>query len=155
MAYNIEYPNFDWRGYDVNLATVLTRYNNVVAIQSGSLVVFDLNKRNILWEKTSAGFSGQPASSGGIIYALQSGILKAIDEEDGSEVWAWEAPTLLTSNIVVTRTHIFVGDSSHTYAINIGTQELDWSFESSGHLSLGDDGTLYIAGSELTAISLQ
>ncbi|BBM04122.1 hypothetical protein GL2_41960 [Microbulbifer sp. GL-2] len=155
LAYNIEYPNFDWRGYSVNLATVLTRYNHVLAIQSGSLVVFDLDKRNILWEKTSAGFSGQPASSGGIIYALQSGILKAIDEEDGSEVWAWEAPTLLTSNIVVTRTHIFVGGSSHTYAINIGTQELDWSFESSGHLSLGDDGTLYIAGSELTAISLQ
>ncbi|WP_445359972.1 PQQ-binding-like beta-propeller repeat protein [Microbulbifer sp. EKSA005] len=155
LAYNIEYPNFDWRGYSVNLATVLTRYNHVLSIQSGSLVVFDLDKRNILWEKTSAGFSGQPASSGGIIYALQSGILKAIDEEDGSEVWAWEASETLTSNIVVTRTHIFVGDSSHTYAINIGTQELDWSFASSGHLSLGDDGTLYIAGSELTAISLQ
>ena len=153
LAYRIDFPSFDWRGYDVGLATVLTGLGNSVAIQSGTLVVFDLEQKSILWER-SANYSGQPSSHLGQIFAIDSGILKVIDESTGAVLWNFEASESLNSNIVVTRTHVFVGGSTTTFAIDLDSRESVWSYGASGELSLSDEGVLYIAGSALTAIDL-
>lgn len=153
LAYRIDFPNFNWRGYDVGVATVHTGLGNAVAIQSGTLVVFDLEQRSILWER-SGSYTGQPSSHLGQIFAIESGILKVIDESTGSVLWNYEASEPLTSNIVVTRTHVFVGGSSTTFAIDLESRASVWSHAEPGELSLSDEGVLYISGSALTAVDL-
>ncbi|WP_043319006.1 PQQ-binding-like beta-propeller repeat protein [Microbulbifer sp. HZ11] len=153
LAYRIDFPSFDWGGYDVGMATVLTGIGNSVAIQRGTLVVFDLEQRAILWER-SGNYTGQPSSHLGQIFAIESGILKVIDESTGTVLWNYEASESLTSNIVVTRTHVFVGGATTTYAIDLQNRDAVWSYAASGALSLSDEGVLYVSGSALTAIDL-
>lgn len=153
LEYRIEFPSFNWQGYDVNLATVLTPIGNAIAVQAGTLVVFDLGSREILWEKKSS-FSGQPSSYFGKIYVLDSGILKVFDELTGELLWTHEAEESLTSNIAITKTHLFVGGATTTYAIDLTSRESVWSYAAAGSLSISDEGVLYISGSGLTAIEL-
>ncbi|MBB3062468.1 PQQ-binding-like beta-propeller repeat protein [Microbulbifer rhizosphaerae] len=153
LAYRIDIPSFDGHGYSAGMATVLTPLDNVVAIQAGTLVVFDLEKREILWEKKS-GYSGQPSSHLGRIYVRQNNILKVLDEITGELLWTYEADEPLTSNIVITKTHLFVGGDTTTYAVDLESQETAWSYGAPGNLSLSDEGVLYISGTSLTAIDL-
>lgn len=151
----IAFPGFDWRGYAVEVATVLTKDGNVVVTQQGSLVVFDVGNESILWQKEDSGFYGQASVGGGVIYAVSHGSLYAIDESSGSTLWLTSEYSY-NSNIVVTKTHIFVGDDSATYAIDTGSHQVVWSYPASGHLSVAKDGSLYIAGEgALVSISLQ
>ncbi|WGL16319.1 PQQ-binding-like beta-propeller repeat protein [Microbulbifer bruguierae] len=155
LAYRIDVPAIDYFSYDVNLATVLTGLGNAVATatQSGGLMVFDLANKSVLWAKWG-GYRGQPSSHLGQIFVLESGILKVLDESSGEILWSYEASEPLTSNIVVTRTHIFVGGATTTFAIDKGSRSAVWSHAASGKLSLSDEGVLYIAGTALTAIDL-
>ncbi|WP_105103427.1 PQQ-binding-like beta-propeller repeat protein [Microbulbifer pacificus] len=153
LAYRIDFPSFDWHGYDVGMATVLTGLGNSVAIQNGTLVVFDLGQKSILWEK-SGSYRGQPSSHLGQIFAIESGVLKVIDESTGTVLWNYEASEPLSSNIVVTRTHVFVGGSTTTFAIDLDSKTSVWNYAASGALGLSDEGVLYISGNALTAIDL-
>ncbi|WP_188150275.1 PQQ-binding-like beta-propeller repeat protein [Teredinibacter waterburyi] len=154
LAFAVEFPDLNWGGYSVGVATVLTQSKNVVVTQSGSLVLFDTNNREISWQHLSSGFHGQPSSSDGKIFVLANNSLYSIDEASGETDWIWSARSL-TSNIVVTKTHIFVGDDASTYAINRVTRDIDWTYEAAGQLSISSAGKLYISGSALTSISLQ
>lgn len=153
LAYSIDFPNFNWFGYDVDLSTVLTVDKNVVAIQAGTLVVFDLEGRTIKWE-LSGNFDGQPSSALGKIYSLDAGVLSVHDEAEGELLWQWIAPESLTSNIVVTKRLVFVGTGTNTYALDLNTREVLWSIDAGGEISLSNDGILYIAGSKLVAIKV-
>ena len=151
----IAFPGFDWRGYAVEVATVLTKEGNVVVTQQGSVVVFDVSNASILWQKLASGFYGQVSVGGGIIYAVSYGSLYAIEEISGDTLWL-SSEHSYESNIVVTKTHIFVGDGSATYAIDTDSHQVVWSYPASGHLSIAEDGSLYIAGEgTLVSISLR
>ena len=153
IAFKINDPNFDWNGWSMNLAPMLVG-NQVYTIQRGRLVKFDVHEMNISWE-IDGNFSGQPSYADGVIYAISSGILTALDAETGDELWLWEAPAdNLNSSIVVTDTHIFVGSQSRTYAIDRLTHNEVWTYPQSGHISMSDNA-LYIASKSgnLTCIS--
>lgn len=154
LSRTIEFPDFDWRGYAVNVATVLTPEKYVVVSQQGSLVVFDTVGGNILWQRLNAGFDGQPTIANGIVYAVSSGSLHAIDYATGEDIWV-QSDRVYQSNIIATKTHILVGDADSTVALDIATGEEVWRFSASGHLSLSSSGMLYIAGSRLSAVSLK
>lgn len=151
---SIAFPGFDWGGYDVGIATILTAQNNVVATQSGTLVVFDTESLSVKWEKSKAGFSEHVAVANGTIYALANGSLYSMSEDNGDNNWILGTYNF-SSNIIVTKTHLFVGDSSRTYGINLDSREIEWSYEAAGALSLSKEGMLYISGSTLTAIELK
>lgn len=140
-------------GYTINKATVLSRDNNVVVSQNSSLVVFDTENLNIKWQRIGEGFGGQPSVANGTIYAIANGSLYSVDEQTGENNWI-ESSHNYNSNIIVTKHHIFVGDSQNTYAINIATQAIEWTYQATGELSLSRDGTLYISSDNLTAVTL-
>jgi len=154
LTNSIAFPNFNWSGYSVGVSTVITRNNNVVVTQRGTLVVFDVENLKIKWEKVSSGFSSQVSVANGNVYALANGSLYSIDEESGETHWI-QGSRNYNTNIIVTKTHLIVGDSSNTYAINLDTKEEDWSYAASGYLALSEEGTLYISGSSLVAITLK
>lgn len=137
-----------------NYATVLTSEGDVVVNHGGSLTVFDTQSLSIKWALNNFSFNGQPSVANGMVYVTANSVLYALDDRDGAISWSLDT-VYFRSNIVVTRTHLFVGDSYNTYAINLETQEEDWRYAATGHLSISDDGTLYIAGDKLVAISLK
>lgn len=149
----IGFDGYDWNGYSARQAPVITAASNVVSIQNRTLVVFDVPNRAVLWETTSQ-FQGQASAAGGEIYALDSGVLNVISENDGAVRWIWEAAESLSSNIIVTKNLMFVGGASTTYALDLSTRQQVWSYPAAGALSISDEGVLYIAGAQLVAVDL-
>jgi hypothetical protein len=146
IIYKINDLNFDWHGWSMDLAPVLTSDNSIFVIQDGRLIKFDLILKEISWEN-NGNYSGQPSYSNGIVYAINSGALSAADSNTGEVLWLLEVPSgNLTGNIIVTDTHVLVSSSSTTYAVDLNTHEEVWSYPVSGHLSLGENA-LYIATS--------
>jgi hypothetical protein len=140
-------------GYATRYATLLTSLGNVVVAHQGALTVFDPSAQDVLWE-LSGSYHGQPAVAANTIYVLDSGILKVLNEQTGELLWTWEAPESLHSNIIVTKNLLFVGGQTTTYAIDLLSHQEVWQYAAKGHLSLSDEGALYIAGSALVAISI-
>jgi len=154
LSKTIAFPDFSWSGYSVGVATMLSPLNNVIINQNGNLVVFNTDAETILWQRVGGGYTGQPSVGNAIVYAIGNGSLYAINELSGVNEWILGNHTY-QSNIIVTKTHILVGDANNTYAIDKVTQSEDWSYPAAGHLSLSADGTLYIAGEKLTSVSLK
>lgn len=153
VAYSIPDPDFVWNGWSMNLAPMLGGMNDVLAINGGRLIRFDLAGRAISWQRPR-NFSGQPSVANGVIYAIDGGVLTAWDQLTGTLLWSWNPPAgSLSGPMIVTDTHVLVSGSSSTYALNLGTRLSDWSYPVAGQLALADYA-LYIAAANgtLTAI---
>ena len=146
-VFSIPDPNFDWRGWSMDLAPVLGSQNNVLAIHNDRLINFDLEARSISWELTRS-FSGQPCVAHGVIYAMDAGALTAWDEITQAFLWSWEVPSeSLTGTLIVTDSHVLTRTSDAVYAVDLETHESIWSYPASGHMALGED-VLYLATSQ-------
>jgi outer membrane protein assembly factor BamB len=147
-------PNFDWNGWSMNLAPVLGEMDDVLAIHNGRILRFDVASRSIAWELEGS-FVGQPSVAEGVIYAIAGGALVARDQETGAPRWSWSAADgPLTSNLVVTNTHVLAATATTLYAVELLSGDVKWSHPVSGHLALGGE-TVYVASADgvLTAIS--
>ncbi len=139
-------------------ALVLGTRNNILTRQPG-LSSFDLSSGKLNWRiaNGNSGNSILPAVANGQVYYIENGVLTSVDEVNGSLRWSWSSDNqYLSSNIIVTLSHIFVATNSKTYALSVGTGEVLWSYDAGGNLALGADGTLYIQSSlQLVAINLE
>ncbi len=138
---------------------VLGSRGNVI-LGGANLKSCDLAAREAVWEVPAVGAVFQtPAVGNGAVYCLQGGALVAVSEANGARLWQWRPQTgakELSSNIVVTASHVFVADTTTTYAIDVLTHQLAWSYAQGGTLAVGSDGMLVIAGGAiLTAIDLE
>jgi outer membrane protein assembly factor BamB len=153
--FSIPDPNFVWNSWSMNLAPVLGSGNNVIAIQGGRLISFNLETQTLGWE-IQGGFSGQPSLAHLKVYAISSGALSVRNEINGAFLWSW-APSSgnLTGTLVVTDTHVFASTGSTTYAIDLNTHNEAWSYPLGGKLALSE-GVLYIAtnSGELAALDV-
>lgn len=131
--------------------------NNLVVYQNG-LASYDLTTRKLIWQQPYESYGSSSFSIGnGQIYQLVNGTLVSRDELNGKERWSWTPDNnYLNSNIVVTLSHIFVANSTTTYALSVATGQLVWSYNLGGSLALGADGALYIqSGRQLVAINIE
>jgi len=156
VEFTIADLNVDGYVWSTGAAPVLGSSGNVLAVQDGRLISFDLANRKIGYEIARA-FAGQASLAHGVIYCINAGALSARDEATGGPLWSWEAPGggVLTGTIVVTNTHLFAGTSTITYALDLATHEMVWSYPAGGALTLGNS-SLYLAGGNrlLTAIGV-
>ncbi len=130
---------------------------NVLAC-GATLTSFDIATGKTTWEAVLPGGDFQmPAVGNGAVYRVQAGGLVAVSESEGAVLWQWRPEgDALTSNIVVTVSHVFVGGAAATYAIDVSTHELAWSYPAAGSLAMGNDGALFIAGgATVTAIEVE
>ena len=165
VAFTIPDDDFHFDTFNINLAPVLGTQNNVIVINGGRLISFDLAKQKIGWEIPKKEgdlerFSGQPSLANGIIYAVNEGYLHALDESDGSFIEGWlpwqpplEGESIVTP-MIVTDNLIFVSTESATYAVDLASQTEIWSYPAGGHLALSNDGILFIATSEGNLIAI-
>ncbi len=153
-VFRIRDPNFDWRGWSMNLAPVLGDLNNVVVIHNNRLLSFDLENRDIGFEITE-NFVGQPAVAKGMIYAINGGGVEARRENDGSFVWRWTPESgTAEDHVIVTDSHVLARTATHTYAIDALSGLEDWSYPEAGRMALGNEELYIASGDTLIAISM-
>ena len=157
LEFAVEDANFDWSGWSMNSAPVKGSLDNILAVNGGRLISFDLKNRAVGWQ-LAANFSGQPSVAGGIVYAVNGGSVQARRESDGALQWQW-IPTNgnASGTMIVTENLLFVGAEGRTYAVDLTTHRALWDYPAQGHLSLSNEGMLYIAtnSGELIAIDVR
>ena len=156
-VYEIEDPHFSWNGWSMKTAPVLGAANNLLAVQAGRLVSFDLTRRSLGWEKTGS-FTGAVTVANGMLYTVNEGRLEVRNESDGALVWSWRAPNgSLTGTTVVTRNLLFARTEGAVYGVDLASRRQVWSYPATGHLALAAQGVLLIArpDGKLSAIGLK
>ena len=142
-------------GVDTQTPVIGHRHN---AFLSGPQVIsVDLDSRSQSWRSTvSAQGFGQVVSGNGRVYAVTGRTLIVFNEFSGQRLWTFVAPAPLTSNLIVTFSHVFVGTYTTTYAVDLTTHTDVWRYPASGKMALGREGALYISdGSVLTAVNIE
>jgi hypothetical protein len=129
------------------------------AYNSAPLIRFDLASHNVSWQIDGHFLSGMAVVNGKIL-DVNSGALEVRDEQTGNVLWTWTPPVghPVTSNIVVTDSHIFVATVSATYAIDWNSHVAVWttSFGAAatpnfgGGLAIADDW-LYIQSQDFNS----
>lgn len=139
QAFMIPDLNFQWNGWTMSVAPVLTTDGDVIATHDGRLIRFDVQGQRIEWERKRA-FNGQVTLAGNVIYANDGGTLTAWDAVQGTLLWSWfgSGGETITGNLVATTTHVFVQSATTTYAVNLTTRQADWSYAAAGSLALGE-----------------
>jgi hypothetical protein len=159
QVFGLEVPNYPFGSYSMNSSPVLGTNNDAITIINGGplyptgtiggrLISWNIQSDgthtpHIAWTDTD-GFSGQSTLANNVIYAIDNGLLTAIDEGSGDVLWNWNAGSALSGPIVATDNELFVSGSNDTYAVDISTHQADWSAPYAGQLALSD-GSLYIA----------
>ncbi|MBI1825289.1 MAG: PQQ-binding-like beta-propeller repeat protein [Planctomycetes bacterium] len=145
-------PNFFWHPPGMKLAPVLGGQNDLLVIEGGRLLSFDLANQQIRYE-LSENFTGQVSVANGVVFAINSGALTARDQATGSLLWSWSANSALQGEILVTRNHAFVRTQDSTYAVDLNSHQQVWSYPKAGPMAWSED-VLYIAGSDLVLTAI-
>jgi hypothetical protein len=157
LAFSIPDPLFDWNGWSMDSAPVLGELGNVLAINGGRLISFDLSNWNIGWTITGA-FRGQPSLSRGAIYCnTDSGAVQVRSEADGVLLWQWVPTSGQASGpMIVTENLLLVSTSTAVHAVDLNTHLSVWSYPAAGRLALSDEGTLLVSttGGKVVAIDV-
>ncbi|MCC2617236.1 PQQ-binding-like beta-propeller repeat protein [Aestuariibacter halophilus] len=163
-AYNgtsvtIDDPNCQQSIY--NMSTPVLPGNNTVVWRSNQcLIRADLTDGTLHWS-ADLGLNGDTeiVAALGTVFVVNrdDNTLEARALSTGELLWSWnEAQATLNGSVVATLGHVFVADSTYTYAIDIGTQSSVKQFTASGVLSLSDEGVLLVTGnSSVVAIDIE
>lgn len=118
------------------------------------LLDFNLPLNAVTW-KVPGKFASTPAYANGVIYAtnLSPMGLEARSETDGSLLWRWVPPqagdTSFVSEVLLTKTMVFVSTNLALYGVDVTTHQLVFSYPIPGRLALSPNGILYVSSSAL------
>jgi len=148
--------------YQLNGAPVLGASGNVFAANysmasnsnsANELLKFNTAKSFIDW-RIKGSYPLTPAYASGVVYAqnLSPYRIEARAEADGALLWSWvpgpATETGWSGEPVVTKNLVFVSASKATYAIDLKTRKVVWSYPMAGRLALTRSGILYIQNQE-------
>ncbi|MFA9217794.1 MAG: PQQ-binding-like beta-propeller repeat protein [Sphingomonadaceae bacterium] len=126
-----------------------------------SLLKFNTAKGYIDW-RISGNYPLTPAYADGVLYAPNTNPyrIEARAEADGALRWSWTPPVAGDSGWagepLVTKNLLFVSASSATYAIDLRSHKVVWSYPAAGKLALSRQGVLYIQNSDaLVAVTVK
>lgn len=161
-TYLVTDTGFQWSTTTMNSAVVLGTHNDAFAInEPGSvnqimsfasrLISFSTqadatHTPHIAWVLTDH-FTGQPTLANGVLYADDGGNVVALDELTGNTLWSWTPPNgILGGPMIATDNVLFLTTSTTTYALDLATHQVDWSYGISGKMAYSDD-TLFVTNS--------
>jgi hypothetical protein len=125
------------------------------------LMKFNTAKGSLDWG-IAGSYPLTPAYAKGVVYAPNTTPyrIEARNETDGALLWSW-APaqggeTSWHGEPIVTNNLLFVSTNLATYAIDLVTHKVVWSYPAGGRLALSRSGILYIQSPEaLVALNLK
>lgn len=140
-------------------STVALTDRQAVVVEGGRLVAFDTLMRTRAWSVANL-HVGQPAVGNGLVYALAASgaVLEARALEDGKLQWATESlGNYKLTDVIVSRNLAFVSGDEMTFAIDLATHKVVWTYPRGGTLAVSSNGVLYIMGANgnLVAVNLQ
>lgn len=150
---------FNWNGWSIGGAPIITSSNTVLSINQASklyqnrLISFDITNLDMNWT-VSGIFNVNPAVADSVIYLANNSPyqLEARDEITGLLLWAWTPPetdeTYFYGNVIATDNMTFVSTDKRVYAIDNSTHLEVWSYWKPGHLAISNNGILYITTSD-------
>jgi putative pyrroloquinoline-quinone binding quinoprotein len=134
-----------------------------IVYTSGKLGHVDLSTQSVDWTTPGMSQFVIPISSAighGALYVGTTELgspasVVAYSTIDGHKLWSWSAPiaddTTVPLSLIATKNLLFVGTDVETYAIDVKTQAIVWSYPLGGGLSISPSGILYIQGSDHVA----
>lgn len=163
VAATINDPTFTNYVYSIDGSAVLGASGSVFAAPyensylngggiGNDLTAFNVPAKGISWQ-IAGDYANTPAYNAGIVYAANNSPLRleARAESDGSLLWSWTPPQAgdarFNSEVLLTKSVIFVSTNLATYGIDAVTHQLVFSYPFSGRLALSHNGILYIQGS--------
>lgn len=137
-------PDYYWSGYSPNQAPVVVG-DYAYVTNGGRLVAFNIQNNTIAWAR-SISATGQVATDGQQLFVIAGGALSVREPSTGNPLWAWvpSASGSITTNLIVTKSHVIAGDGNQTYLVNRTTHLVDHTFPVSGLLAYAAD-TLVVA----------
>ena len=127
----------------------------------------DLTTQSVDWKTPgipAGSILTSSATGNGLLYTGMIGIdfeasVVAYSTTDGHQLWSWSAPSgdgaTEVLSLIATKNLLFVGTDVVTYAIDVNTHAIVWSYPLGGGLSMSSNGILYIQGSDnVAAINL-
>lgn len=129
---------------------ILDRYGDVLVADARVIKAFDLDREVVAWRFVAASTDPlpQPALVGDELIVADDLELVALSAHTGEEQWRVPIPEQASYPVVATLDHALISSSSSTYAVRLGTGEIDWSYPRGGALSIGPEGILYIVGED-------
>lgn len=140
-----------------------------IAVAGDKFVHVDLVSQSVDWSSpvlpdgaiiTSNAVSDDAFYIGMIDQSSFQASVVAYSSTDGHQLWSWsptssgDAMTAVLS-VIATKNLLFVSTNSLTYAINVKTQAVMWTYPLGGGLSISPTGILYIQGSgNVAAVNL-
>lgn len=136
-------PDYYWSGYSPDQAPVVVG-DLAYVTNGGRLLAFDLVNENIAWQRDIAA-TGQVTTDGTQLFVIAGGALSVRDPATGDLVWAWvpSASGIVTTRIVVTDSHVILGDDTNTYLVNRQTHAADSTLAATGMIAYAED-TIFI-----------
>jgi len=151
-------PVLESGGYGVSGTPVLGSAHNLLTVQAGQVLSFDLQSRGTAW-RMIGGFVGMPAVGNAVVYVQNGADVEARQESDGTLLWTWRRPGQvgLWPTMIATKNLLFATDGASTFAVDLGAHLQVWSYPAGGQLSLTRDGLLLIARPDgvLTAMGVK
>lgn len=141
---------------------VIGTKGNVITL-GARVVSYDIASRKVAWQSEAADASGYShyksiAVGNSQVYAMSGFELLVFDELNGKTLWRKNITSSSeTSNLVATATHVFVSDTDKTYAIDLISHDVVWTYPKGGqYLSIGNEGALFIADrNQVIAIEIE
>ncbi len=125
-------------------APLLGRRDNLIISTQGNLKAFNVERKTFDWNLD--GIFGLHASWGnGRVYVVEGGDVLAVDAATGERLWRWNPPRPIQYPILVLADRLLVATDKKTHMLDIETQTTVWEYPLAGHLSVDEDGALYIA----------
>jgi len=168
----IKDSNFTNYVYEVGGAAVLGANGGVYAAAyangylndggiGNALTRFDTAKGFVDWRVPGV-YRVTPAYADGVLYAPNKNPyrLEARAEADGKLLWSWIPPlsgeTSFHASPVVTKNLLITSTNLNTYAIDLKSHKVVWSYPAAGYLAISQNGILYIQSPDaLVAVNLK
>ena len=144
VLFTIFDPDYVWGGYSPDQAPVVVG-DFAYVTNGGRLVAFDLATHDIAWTRDIAA-TGQVSTDGDELFVVAGGALSVRDPATGDLLWSWvpSASGSATTRIIVTKSHVILGDDTSTYLVNRQTHLTDSTLDSTGLLAYAEQ-TIFIA----------
>jgi outer membrane protein assembly factor BamB len=126
-----------------------------------NLTRFDTAKGFVDW-RVQGVYRVTPAYASGVLYAPNGNPyrIEARSETDGKLLWSWIPPlageTSFFASPVITKNLLIASTNMNTYAIDLKSHKVVWSYPAAGYLAISQNGILYIQSTDaLVAVNLK
>lgn len=138
-------------GMAMGVSPVVDTIDNIVYCMDAFYHMFyaiDMEQRQILWTDSAVfhGYGKNPVLYNDLLIVTQWGYVDVYDRFTGEVLWKFEGDGGLIYTPVVANGYLFVSSLDSTFAVNISTQSVEWSYPAGGFLTVTDKN-LYVADS--------